>query len=124
MFGAYVKGTHEAVEFYQKAFDAQLGYAHKNDDGTYMHAELNVFGQVFAVSEASPEWGERASGNTMQFNLHMGAGNEEAVKKAYDVLKEGADLSNPLHHPLGECFFSPLMFGLIDKFGVNWCVFV
>lgn len=56
----------------------------------------------------------------MQLCLHFGEGNEEIVKNAYNVLKDGAEI----HVPLGECFFSPLMFGLIDKFGVNWCVFV
>jgi len=54
----------------------------------------------------------------------MDEGGEETVKRAHDVLIDGADLNNPLHHPLGECFFSPLMFSLIDKFGVNWCMFV
>lgn len=60
----------------------------------------------------------------MQISLHMDEGGEETVKRAHDVLIDGADLNNPLHHPLGECFFSPLMFSLIDKFGVNWCMFV
>ena len=124
MFGAYVKGSNDAVEFYQKAFGATVKNAHKNEDGTYMHAELDIFGQVFTVTEALPEWGERVAGNTMQINLHMGEGNEEAVKRAYNVLKEGAAPNNPMHNSLGECLFSPLMFGLIDKFGVNWCVFI
>lgn len=85
-----------------------------------MHVELDVFGQVLALSEALPEAGERIAGTTMQLCLHFGEGNEEIVKNAYNVLKDGAEINVPL----GECFFSPLMFGLIDKFGVNWCVFV
>ena len=120
MFQIYIKDSIEAVEFYQKAFDAKLVAWDKNEDGSYMHAELDIFGQILALSEALPEAGERNSGNTMQLCLHLGAGNEEIVKKAYEVLKEGAQI----HTPLGEMFFSPLMFGLIDKFKVNWCVFI
>ena len=36
----YVKGSVEAVEFYQKAFNIMLGYHVKNENGTYAHAEL------------------------------------------------------------------------------------
>jgi PhnB protein len=56
----------------------------------------------------------------MQFCFHFGEGKEEAVQKAYDLLKDGAEIL----YPLGPCFFSSYMFGLIDKFGVNWCIFV
>lgn len=120
MFGVYVKGSVEAVELYQKAFDAKLVSEYRNEDGSYMHAELDVFGQILAISEALPEAGERIAGTTMQFNLHFGKGNEEVVKKAYEVLKNDAQI----HTPIAECFFSPLMFGLIDKFGVNWCIYI
>ena len=122
MFGAYVKGSVEAVELYQKAFGAKLVSEHKSDDGnSYIHAELDIFGQILALSESLPEAGERIAGTTMQFNLHLGAGQEEFIKNAYEVLKDDAQ---SISFPLGECFFSPLMFGLIDKFGVNWCLFV
>ena len=32
---AYVKGSKKAVDFYKKAFDAELGYNYLNDDGSY-----------------------------------------------------------------------------------------
>lgn len=44
----------------------------------------------------------------------------EIVKSAYEVLKDGAKID----YPLGPCFFSSCMFGIVDKFGVNWCLFV
>ncbi|MDD5189620.1 MAG: hypothetical protein PHE50_01105 [Dehalococcoidales bacterium] len=84
-----------------------------------MHAELNVYGQILAVSEA-PENEERITGTTMQFCLHFGEGKEELVRKAYDVLKDNAKIL----YPLGPCPFSKLMVGLIDKYGVSWCIFV
>jgi len=117
MLQMYLKNSVEAVEMYQKAFDAKLLYESKNEDGSYLHAELDAFGQVLAISEALDE---RKIGNTMQFCFHFGEGNEEIVKRAYEVLKDGAKID----YPLGPCFFSSCMFGIVDKFGVDWCLFV
>jgi len=111
MMQAYVTRSDEAVALYQKAFDAKLLYESKNEDGSYLHAELDAYGQVLAISEAL----ERKIGNTMQFCFRFGEGNEEIVKRAYEVLKDGAKID----YPLGPC-----MFGIVDKFGVDWCLFV
>lgn len=119
MMQVYVKGSDKAVELYQKAFDAELVASYPHSDGTYMHAELNIYGQILAVSEEL-ESEESITGTTMQFCLHFGEGKEEMVQKAYDTLKEGAKI----HNPLSPCGFSSLMFGLIDKYGINWCIFV
>jgi len=60
------------------------------------------------------------TGNVMQFCLHYGDGNEEKVRKAYEVLKNDAKILMPL----APCEFSPLMTDLIDKYGIRWCLFV
>ncbi|MFT3950451.1 MAG: VOC family protein [Oscillospiraceae bacterium] len=119
MLQVYVKQSDRAVAFYQKAFGAELTASYPHDDGTFMHAELNVYGQILAVSEASKEEA-RVTGTTMQFCLHFGAGNEALVEKAYGVLKDGAAVI----YPLGACSYSPLMTDLIDRYGVRWCIFV
>ena len=118
MLQTYVKGSDKAVALYQKAFDAELVASYPHADGTFMHAELNVYGQILAISEA-PENEERIPGTTMQFCLHFGQGKEAPVQKAYDVLKEGAKIL----YPLGPCEFSALMVDLIDQYGVRWCIF-
>ena len=117
MMQMYVKGSTSAVELYQKAFEATLSNEHKDENGNFIHAELNAFGQILAISEAGEE---RIPGNTMQFCFHLGEGEKEAIQKAYVLLKDGAEIS----YPPGPCFFSPYMFGLVDKFGINWCFFV
>ena len=118
----YVKDSGQALDFYQSAFDAKLLCDHRHENGTVAHAELDISGQVFAICEARES--EANPGNTMQFCLHFGVGTEETVKKAYAVLKEDCiSLTAPITGP-GECPWSPCLFGLIDKFGVNWCVFV
>ena len=119
MFQTYVRGSDEAVKLYQAAFDAQLLDSYPNPDGTYYHSELDVYGQILAVSEAAPGMAP-AAGNTMQFCLHFEPADEALVRRAYDVLKEGAELV----FPLGPCDYSPLMADLIDRYGVSWCIFM
>jgi Uncharacterized protein conserved in bacteria len=119
MMQIYVKESDKAVELYQKAFDAELVASYPNADGTFMHAELNVYGQVLAISEALKDE-ERITGTTMQFCLHFGKGNEELVEKAYNTLKDGAKIL----YPLSPCEYSALMVDLIDKYGVRWCIFM
>ena len=63
---------------------------------------------------------DRITGNTMQFCLHYGKGNEDMVQQAYEILKEGSKIL----FPLGSCEFSPLCADFIDKFGIRWCLFV
>ena len=117
MMQVYVKRSDKALEFYQEAFDAKVMCAYPNDDGTYMHSELDVYGQIFAISEENPD---TVTGNRMQFCLNFENGEKDKVTKAYDVLIEGAE---KIDYPLGPCSYSPHMASLIDKFGVFWCIF-
>ena len=112
----YVKGSIEAAEFYQKAFDAKLGVTYKNSEGEYMHAELDVYGQILAISEDC----NRIAGDNLQFCLHFDKDEKDKVTKAYEVLKNEA---KKIDYPLGPCDFSPCMASVIDKFGVFWCIF-
>ncbi len=113
----YIKNSKEAVPFYEKAFGVTVTGGYKSQDGSYIHAELNLFGQTLALSETLAE--NSISGNTMQFCLHFAEHEATIIKDAYSILREGAEIK----HPLGPCFFSPYMFELTDKFGVNWCLF-
>lgn len=136
MMQIYVRGSDKAAMLYQEAFDAKLVCAYPRDDGTFIHAELDVYGQILAISEAAPGSaiiGNKRSpfaaafhadagidpGNTMQFCLHFGRGGSEKVRKAYDALKDGCLLL----YPIGPVEYSPCMVDLVDRFGVRWCLF-
>jgi PhnB protein len=115
----YVRGSAQALALYQKAFGGELAAAYANPDGSLMHSELDLGGQILAVSEAA-RGAEPITGSTMQFCLHFGKGCEGRVRRAHDALKDGAMVL----FPLGPCEYSPLMSDLIDRFGVRWCIFV
>ena len=114
----YVKGSPEAVELYQKAFNTTLGYHVKQEDGTFYHSELNVYGQIISVAEKTDN-DDSITGNTMQFCLQFSREEEDLLKKAYDILSDNAKIL----FPLGPCDYTDHMADLIDKFGVRWCLF-
>ncbi|MHB1483346.1 MAG: VOC family protein [Saccharofermentanales bacterium] len=116
MMQMYVKNSAEAVAFYMKAFHATIGNDWRNPDGSCAHVELNAYGQILAISEATDDI---VIGNNMQFGLHFEENEDDKVKHAYEVLKDGAEIVSPI----GECPFGKCMFALIDRFGVNWCIF-
>ena len=103
MMQVYVKKSNEALEFYRKAFDAEVLGVYPNSDGTLAHSELDVYGQILAVTELSEN--DAITGNTMQFCLDFGKGKEDVVRKIYETLKEEAKIEVPL----GLCDWSPLM---------------
>ena len=124
MMQAYVTKSDEAVALYQKAFNAKLISSYLNEDGTFYHAELDIDGEILAISEKNSPYAiakeNDITGNIMQFCLHYGEGNEEKVKNAYEVLKIDANILIPL----APTDYSLLMTDLIDKYGIRWCIFV
>lgn len=89
----------------------------KNDDGNYVHAEIDICGNIVAISEADEE---SLSGNTMQFCIQYNEDEKILLEKAYSILKKNGTLL----HPLGECFYSSSMADFIDEYGVHWCLFL
>ena len=71
MMQVYIKGSFEAAELYQRAFDAVLVYNVKTPDNkAYYHAELNICGNILAICETADFEEKSVSGNTMQFCFH------------------------------------------------------
>jgi len=134
MVSTYVNGSDEAIELYQKAFNANLGYTmpSKEKDCKYYHAELNIHGLKLAIAEAkyvldfydSPSakatelfsQTERIAGNTMQICIYYDKGDADKIKYAYEVLREGSVAIVDIGPALG----SPCVVDFIDKFGIRW----
>ncbi len=116
----YVQNRAEAFDFYKDAFNAEIGYCEKADDGTIIHAELNICGQSIAVGELYQNKEQAIPGNTMQFCMQFEPGEEAIIERAYEKMKKDGIILEPLD----SCFFSPLMTDIIDKYGVHWCLFI
>lgn len=125
-FQAYLQGSAEAIDFYQKAFGAELGYNVLNEDGTYMHAELYLDGQLLlALSESGSNVGfenmkKYSPSDYPTMNFGVSLDNEEAVRKAYDSLIEGGNILLPL----GSLSWSKCCANVVDKYGIFWYISV
>jgi len=114
---AYITGTIKAVDFYCKAFDAVSKNCFKasDNDDFYAHAEIVMNGQtVLALSEKSHYDKEFTNGDSMEFWLTFD--DEQSLNKAYEGLKENAEI----HCPLAPCEWCKAMAGLTDKYGIRW----
>ena len=119
----YVMNSVEAVKTYCRAFDAEVCFAIKTADQTaYEHCELAVKGEpVLAVAEAKEPYDaaaiHRMKLQTMTFNAFE-LGSTEAVQNAFDVLREGGVVLEPIHEePWSKCCAT-----VIDRYGVCWWI--
>lgn len=122
----YVTNSIEAVSFYMEAFGLTLGYYAKNADGTYWHAVLERDGvEIFSLSESRNEAiAEVMLASTGEAHPTIGIGmdfdSEEEVKMAYNMLKDGGNVL----YPMSAVPWSPCSAEVIDKYGVDWCIYV
>jgi len=119
----YVKNSVEAAACYCDAFGMQIGYNAKNDDGSYMHAELEKDGQsIFAVSEYDEKNITQAMllSDKPTMSLGVNLNSNEELNHAYGILTNGGHILRAI----GELPWSPLSADLVDKYGVCWYIFV
>jgi PhnB protein len=119
----YVNNSMEAVETYCRAFGAEVTFEIKNEaNDAYAHCELSVNGEGFlAVAETPVPYDvamiHREKWQTMTFNAFE-MGSEAAVQNAFDVLRQGGVVLEPIHElPWSSCCAT-----VIDKYGVCWWI--
>jgi PhnB protein len=114
---AYVKGSADAVELYKRAFGVELGYHVRNSEGGFFHAELERNGRPFlAVSEVGKDFIMDVTAKYPNMSFGVVLDDEEAVRRAYGALSEGA----PICTPLRTLPWSDLCADVVDRFGVYW----
>ena len=118
LFQCYVRDSFAAADAYRQAFDAKLIAQTLSPEGVNVHTELDLGGQILALSELSGS--EPVTGTTMEISLHFRKDEKDLVLRAFETLKSGATVMSPP----GPVFYSELMTEFIDRFGVRWCLFV
>jgi len=114
----------EAIEFYKKAFGAEVTYQELTEDGKQvMHASFVAFGGHFMLSDYFPEYikdvaprgSEGQASITIQINLQTPQEVDAAVAKAEAA---GATITAP-----AEDTFWVMRYGrLKDPFGYVWAL--
>lgn len=116
----------QALELYKKAFDAKIKILLCNSDansqdkgieGEYQndivyHAEFYIGGQRLTATDSPDD----PFPNTHPLSLLITFEKAEDVKKAYEIMADGATVIYPMQRTsYSSCFVS-----LVDKFGIRW----
>ena len=111
-----VNGAMKAVEFYKRAFGAELAFAYPVDgQGRTMHAHLYINGSSVMLGDPFPEHGCQLE-NPQGFNLMLAVDDIDAWwKRAIDA---GAETVMPV----AEMFWGDCYGQLRDPFGVLWAM--
>jgi PhnB protein len=112
-----VKGGQAALEFYQKAFGAEVLYRLINPaDGTLGHAEIRIGETVMMLNDEYPDFGavspDTLGGAPLQFVMHV----DDADAAMAQAVAAGATMLRPVSlqfhgHKAGV---------LLDPFGHRW----
>ena len=112
-----VKNAQEALDFYQKAFGAELRYRMRGPDGkSTMHAEMRLGNSTVMLTDENPQWGTKSPatlGGTPA-SLHVYVDNAD---KLFDrAVKAGCTVKAPLM----DAFWGDRYGKLTDPFGHEW----
>ena len=111
-----VKGAAKAIEFYTKALGAQERMRMPTPDGRVMHAELEVAGGVFFLSDEFPEMGGATGAPNGAVSVHLNVPDCDALWR--QAMAAGATAIMP---PT-DMFWGDRFGKFKDPFGHEWSV--
>ncbi len=104
-----IKDCHKAIEFYQKAFGAELRARHDTPDGKVMHADLQIGDSRVMMSEAMQQ-------PPTQSSIWLYTNDADSWWKR--ALAAGAEV----RVPISTMFWGDRWGVVADKFGNNWSI--
>jgi len=114
-----VREGSKAIEFYQKAFGAEVRGVHKTPDGKIMHASLKIGDSTLMLADEFPGMGTPApqtlGGSPVVLNI-----NVEDVDALWNrAVAAGAKVTMPLANQ----FWGDRYGVIADPFGHSWALF-
>lgn len=108
----------EALEFYQKAFGAEIQAAHKVPDGRLMHGCLMFGGQMVFMADEFPEHGgsSPASLGGTPVTIHLHVDNADAL------FSRAVEAGCQVRMPLTDMFWGDRYGVVIDPYGHSWSI--
>lgn len=111
------KNTRKAIDFYQRAFGAQVNYVMPGPDGNgVMHAEVRIGNSIIMMGDEHPQEpcksAETIGGSPVSFYLYR-----EDVDEAFRV---AVDAGAEVRMPVEEMFWGDRMGTVQDPFGYSW----
>lgn len=114
-----VRDASKAIEFYRKAFDAEVKGVHHTPDGKVMHAELQVGNSMVFLADEFPGMGNCASPQTLggtSITLNIYTNNVDQLFNR--AVSAGATVMMPLSNQ----FWGDRYGQLKDPFGHTWAL--
>jgi len=117
-----VKGGPEAIDFYRKAFGAEVIYEQMADDGKrLLHADLSMFGGHVMMCDEFPEYSPDvaapASAGGASVTVHVNLTSPEEVDA---VMAGAAEAGCEVTMPAMDAFWGARYGRLRDPFGHVW----
>ncbi len=113
-----VDGAEQALEFYKKAFGAQVAGVHKTPEGKVMHAEMRIGDSRLFLADEFPGMGSPSpktlGGSPVVLNLYM-----EDIDK---VFNQAVSAGGTVTMPLANQFWGDRYGQLKDPFGHTWAL--
>lgn len=119
-----IRGARQAIEFYKKAFGAEVRFLQDRPDGKVMHAEIRIGDSVIMIGdECAPHKGHEIDcvrspadlgGTTTSLYFYVNNADEVFNK----AVKSGATVSMPI----ADMFWGDRMGVLKDPFGHFWSI--
>ena len=114
-----VNDAPKALEFYKKAFGAEILGVHKTPDGKVMHAELSVGGARLMLADEFPGMGcgsaKTLGGSPVVLNLYV----QEDVD---DLFNQAVGAGGTVVMPLANQFWGDRYGQIKDPFGHIWAL--
>ena len=114
-----VSDTRKAVDFYKKAFGAEVRGIADGPGGKVMHAEIKIGDSIIMLNDEFPEWGVLAPTSTKaesSVTLHV------YVPDADKVFAQAQAAGYQVTMPLQDQFWGDRYGKLKDPFGHHWSV--
>jgi PhnB protein len=115
-----VKEATKAIDFYQKAFGAQLLNVHKTPDGRVMHATLKFGDSQVMLADEFPGMGatiaspQTVGGSTVVLNYY--------VEDVDALFKQAVAAGAKVTMPLANQFWGDRYGQVVDPFGHAWAL--
>jgi PhnB protein len=111
-----VKGAAKAIDFYQKAYGAELISRMDMPNGAVMHAEMRIGAALFMLSEQNDEWGSKSPDMLGDSPVSLMIYVEDVDALVKKATAAGAKLSMEV----ADQFWGDRSGCLVDPFGHRW----
>jgi uncharacterized glyoxalase superfamily protein PhnB len=111
-----VRDAARAIEFYKRAFGAELIERMDGPDGKVMHAEIRVGDSVLMLGEENEEWGMRSplslGGSPSSLHMYVPDADAAVAKAIAAGAKE--------RYPMEDAFWGDRYGKVTDPYGHEW----